>query len=101
MNATVTQRSKCDITIGSSHDIYPVSHRFAHVTQASGTGVSINYCLGAVPKHVEALEKYTYIRIFVSTNIGIFGVDADADKNADAVWGLCRCIFQARPYLIE
>ena len=39
MNATVTQRSKCDITIGSSHDIYPVSHRFAHVTQASGTGV--------------------------------------------------------------
>ena len=39
MNATVPQRSKCDFAIGSSHDIYPVFHRFAHVTQASGTGV--------------------------------------------------------------
>ena len=29
----------------------------------------------------------------VSTNIGIFDVDADADKNADAVWGLCWCKF--------
>ena len=44
-HATVIQRSKCDITIGSSHDshdIYSVSHRFAHVTQASGTGVFNN-----------------------------------------------------------
>ena len=48
------------------------------------------YCLGAVPKQLEALES---ILAFVSTNIGIFGVDADADKNADAVWGLCWCIF--------
>ena len=47
------------------------------------------YCLGAVPKQLEALEKYTCILAFVSTNIGIFGVDADAEKYDDAVWGLC------------
>ena len=58
--ATVTQRSKFDITIGSSHDIYPVFHRFAHVTQA--LVFSTVYCLGAVPKQLEALEKYTCIR---------------------------------------
>ena len=76
MNAIVTQRSKCDITIGSSHDKYPVSHRSAHVTQASGTGVFQHLLFRYSSQSKLAL---------ISTNVGIFGVDADADKNADAV----------------
>ena len=39
MDATVIPRSKCDITIGSSHDIYPVSHRFC----TCDTGIG-NWC---------------------------------------------------------
>ena len=88
MNATVTQRSKCDITIGSSHDIYPVSHRFARVTQASGQELVFSIvCLLFSSQTAGGFRKI--ILAFISTNIGIFGVDADADKNADAVWGLC------------
>ena len=48
------------------------------------------FCLGAVPKQLEASKN---MLASVSTNIGIFDVDADADKNADAVWGLCWCKF--------
>ena len=39
----------------------------------------------AVPKQLEAPGKYICVRFHQHGN---FGVDADAEKNADAVWGL-------------
>ena len=95
MKATVTQRSKCDITIGSSHDIYPVPYRSAHVTHTSGTGVFKHLLFRCSSQTAGGFRK---VLAFVSTNIGIFGVDADADKNADAFWGLCWCnVLRVKP----
>ena len=84
MNAIVTQRSKCDIAIGSSHDIYPVSHRFARVTQASGTGVFKHL----FPPTAGGLRK-VYLHLFPPT-LEFSELTPTPAKNADAVWGLCN-----------
>ena len=96
MNTTMVQRSKCDIIIGFSHDIYPASHRFAHVTQALGIWFLVSpiiNCLGAIPKQLEFLEKHFCIHFH---QYWIFRIDADADKNADVVWGLYWIIFYSK-----